>query len=76
MSRNLRKVQGVEDLYRDMDTGVIINLNTEEIRASRERRKMLKQKNQEHENLKATVESLQDDMKDIKSLLSQLVEKK
>lgn len=76
MSRNLRKVQGVEDLYRDMDTGVVINLNKEEIRASRERRKMLKKKNEEHENLKATVESLQDDIKDIKSLLSQLIEKK
>lgn len=76
MSRNLRKVQGVEDLYRDMDTGVVINLNKEEIRASRQRRKMIKQKNEEHENLKTTVESLQDDIKDIKSLLSQLIEKK
>ena len=76
MNRNLRKVQGVEDLYRDMDTGVVINLNKEEIRASRERRKMAKRMNQEHENLKTTVESLQDDMKDIKFLLSQLIEKK
>lgn len=76
MSRNLKKVQGVDDLYRDMDTGVIVNLNTEEIRASRKRRRIAKQKNEEQEKLKATVESLQDDMKDIKSLLSQLVEKK
>ena len=76
MSRKLRKVEGVDDFYRDEKTGVIININSEEIRASRKRRRMIKEKQKEQDNLKDTVKDLQGEMKEIKSLLSQLVEKK
>ncbi len=76
MSRKLRKVEGVDDFYRDEQSGVIININSEEIRASRKRRQMIKHKQKEQENLKDTVKDLQGEMKEIKSLLTQLVEKK
>ena len=76
MNRKLRKVEGVDDFYRDEKSGVIININSEEIRASRKRRQMVKEKQKEQENLKDTVKNLQGEMKEIKSLLSQLVEKK
>lgn len=76
MERKLRKVEGVDDFYRDAQTGVIVNINSEEIRASRKRRQILKDKQKEQENLRDTVKDLQGEMKEIKSLLSQLVEKK
>lgn len=75
MSRQLRRVEGVENFCRDMKTGVVVNINTEEIRASRERRQLVKQKQQEQKNLKDTVKNLQSEMKEIKSMLSQLIEK-
>lgn len=76
MSRQLRKVEGVDDFYRDERTGVVVNINSEEIRASRKRRQMHKEKQKEQENLKDTVNNLQGEMQEIKSLLSQLIEKK
>lgn len=71
----LVKVEGHGDLARDPKSGAVLNINRTEIQNARELKRARKLKKQEEENLKATVEDLQNEMSDIKQLLSQLVEK-
>ena len=71
----LQKVQGHNGLMRDKRTGAILNTNRAEI----SRAKALKAKNQKDkekvETLSKEVSELKEDMADIKSLLTYLVEK-
>lgn len=62
-------VEGHPGLVRDTNTGAILNINSNEIQAARERKKIRKQKDQEFENLK-------NEVSEIKELLLKLVEKK
>lgn len=72
------KVQPIKDdgeWVRDADTGVILNINKEEIKAARERKRLRLQQVKEEKNLKDKVDKLEQDMSDIKSLLSQIAER-
>lgn len=72
------KVQPIKDdgeWVRDADTGVILNINKEEIKAARERKKLKLQQAKEEKNLKDKVDKLEQDMGDIKNLLSQIAER-
>ena len=72
------KVQPIKDdgeWVRDADTGVILNINKEEIKAARERKRLKLQQVKEEKNLKDKVDKLEQDMSDIKSLLSQIAER-
>lgn len=72
------KVQPIKDdgeWVRDADTGVILNINKEEIKAARERKKLRLQQAKEEKNLKDKVDKLEQDMGDIKNLLSQIAER-
>ena len=62
------KVKDHPGLVRDLNSGAILNINTEEIERARERKKLRKQKDQEFENLK-------NEVSEIKELLLKLVEK-
>lgn len=62
------KVDGEPGLVRDNQTGVVLNINTNEINAARQRKLRNKQKEQEFENLK-------NEVSEIKELLLKLVEK-
>lgn len=73
--RQLTAVKDEPDFARDPESGAIININRTEIQNAREAKKHRKRKAQEERNLKEKVNSLENDMRDIKSLLSQLVEK-
>jgi hypothetical protein len=55
-------------LARDVRTGGIININKEEIRTARERKKRRKQKENEFEQLKT-------DVSEMKQLLNTIIEK-
>lgn len=62
-------VEGHPGLVRDTNSGAILNINSNEIQAARERKKIRKQKDQEFENLK-------NEVSEIKELLLKLVEKR
>ena len=62
------KVKDQPGLVRDLNSGAILNINTEEIERARERKKLRKQKDQEFEDLK-------NEVSEIKELLLKLVEK-
>jgi hypothetical protein len=75
---DLKKLQPVKDepdLARDPDTGAILFINRDEVNKLREQKRIRQMKNQQEKNLKDKVDSLEKDMSDIKSLLSQIVEK-
>ena len=72
------KVEPIKDdgeWVRDVDTGVVLNINREEIKAARERRKLKLQQAKEEKNLKDKVDKLEQDVGDIKNLLSQIAER-
>ena len=68
MKKNLVMVEGNNGLARDLNTGAIVNINTEEIRAAREAKKRRKNRDAEFEELK-------NEVGEIKELLTKLVEK-
>ena len=61
-------VKGNSSLARDLKTGAIININTQEINDARQR-KLQKQKDKEE------FETLKKDVAEIKQLLNKLIEK-
>jgi hypothetical protein len=72
---NLIPVEGHPDLRRDPNTGAVLNINSDKIRQSRERKRLMRLKKKEEEQLKAKVEGLESDISDMKNMLSQLIEK-
>lgn len=75
MKDNYVSVEGHADLVRDPESNAILNINKSEIENARQAKKLRLQKMKEEQELRETVDTLQEDMKDIKNLLSQLVEK-
>ena len=73
--RVLEQVRGSPNLMRDPVSQVILNTNEAEFELARERKRSLKQKMIEHEQMKQDVENLKSDIGEIKSLLKQLAEK-
>ena len=62
------EINGQPGLVRDTNSGAILNINSNEIEAARERKALRKQKDQEFENLK-------NEVSEIKELLLKLIEK-
>ena len=62
------KVEKDPELVRDTNTGVILNINKEEISAARKRKLERRQKEKDFENLK-------NEVGDIKNLLNKIIEK-
>jgi hypothetical protein len=69
------KVDGHSNLVRDPKSGAIININKDELSSARSRKIQQKRKEREDKQLKADVETLQNEISDIKQLLTQIVEK-
>lgn len=61
----------VEGIYRDTENNALLNRDS----SSLEVYKKMKKKNNEINNLREEVDALKNDINDIKSLLTQLVEK-
>jgi len=74
MDENLIKVEGQDGLYKN-SSGVVVNINKEDIKLVQKRRQDSKLRKQEHQQLVETVKTLEGEMNEIKSLLKQLVEK-
>jgi hypothetical protein len=75
MKKDYVSVEGHADLVRDPKSNAVLNINKSEIQNAREAKKIRQQKMREEQELKETVDTLKEEMNDIKSLLSQLVEK-
>lgn len=68
------KVDGQPGLVRDKTSGAILNINSNEIRQARKRKKVWQEEKEKTERLSREVNSLKDDMNEIKSLLKQVLE--
>jgi hypothetical protein len=75
MSINYRKVEGHPHLVKDVGSGTFINTNVDEIKSAQMRRLSKIEKQKETDGLKNDIETLKDEMLDIKSLLKQILEK-
>lgn len=62
------KVEGHPNLVRDRKSGVILNINRNELNANRIRKEKQREKDKE-------IEQLKNDVSEIKSMLNKLVEK-
>jgi uncharacterized FlaG/YvyC family protein len=72
---NYIKVKDHDGLVRDKNTGAILNINRTEIEAARERKALRQKKKQEEQELKQTVDHLQNEVSEIKDMLTKIVEK-
>jgi|TARA_R110000823_G_scaffold84253_2_gene189634 prefoldin subunit 5 len=75
MSSKYTKVEGQPHIVKDVGRGTFINTNTDEINSARRRKVHQLEKNQETTKIKNDIETLKDEMLDIKSLLKQILEK-
>ena len=62
------KVEGHNGIVKDTDTGMILNINKQEISAARKRKLERREKEKEFENLK-------NEVGDIKNMLTKIIEK-
>ncbi len=62
------KVEGHNGIVKDTDTGMILNINKQEISAARKRKLERREKEKEFENLK-------NEVSDIKIMLTKIIEK-
>lgn len=69
------KVEGHNNLVRDTRTGVVLNINKSEATLARERKKLRKEKELEHEVMKNDVDDIKKDIDEIKSLLNKIAER-
>ena len=69
------KFEGHDGLVRDISTGAVLNINKVEIERAKElkKQKLLEKENQQSINNR--IESLENDVSEIKSLLLNLIEK-
>lgn len=67
MSRYM-KVDNAPGFVRDMETGAVISINTQELEAAKKRKAARR-------NEKEELKSLRKDVDDIKSMLTQIIEK-
>lgn len=67
-------VEGNPSLVRDSKSGAIINIDKNEIALARLRKQKKKQKDEKLENLELQVNKLNNDISDIKELLTRLVQ--
>jgi len=69
------KVEGYAGYVKNPSTGTVLNQNVKEISSARARKIRKKQKQYDAEKLEQEVSTMKEEMKEIKSLLRQLVEK-
>ncbi len=72
---NYQPVEGYEYLYRDKTSGAIINMDFEGFNETRKRHADALKKIEEQNALINKIKMLEDDMQDIKTLLSQISRK-
>ena len=71
----LVQITGRSGLAKDMDTNIIHNINSDEVIQARLRKRSKIESKQEMENLKLEVNHVRSELSDIKTLITQLLEK-
>ena len=69
------KVDGHAGLYKDPTTNTFINKNKNELESARQRKKNQLKKKEDEMEMKNRIDSMEEDISDIKSMLKQLLEK-
>lgn len=72
---NLQPVEGFEHLYRDKRSGAIINMDVQTFENERKRKKIAQDRLIKEQTLTDKVESLENDITEIKAMLIALTEK-
>jgi len=72
---DLIKVDGHSGIGRDTKTGAIININKKEVEAARERKKKRLEAREEKNKLASQVNTLENEVADIKDMLTKILEK-
>lgn len=67
-------VKGNPGLVRDKASGAIVNINNNEMQQARKRKKAWQKEKERNENLSREVDSLKQDMSEIKTLLRNILE--
>lgn len=75
MEDKFYKVEGHSSLIKNPKTGTILNTNVNEIKSARKRKQIRARNKVEDQQLKDDVQSLKNEMAELKSLIKQLVEK-
>lgn len=75
-TQRLAKVTNAEGFVRDMSTGAILNLNTEEINRNRLIRERERAKRQEIERHQEEINCIKGELCEIKQMLMQLISSK
>ena len=71
----VKKVEGSSGLYKNLDTGVIINTNEEEIRLARKRKALRTEEENKKQEMQDEVASLRNEISELKGLIKELVGK-
>ena len=71
----VKKVEGSSALYKNLDTGVIINTNEEEIRLARKRKTLRTEEENKKQEMQDEVASLRNEISELKGLIKELVGK-
>ena len=71
----LVKVEGVAGLYKDPSSNTFINMNESELEQARKRKQNRLKKKEEDVEMKSRIDSMEEDISSIKSMLQQLLEK-
>ena len=69
------EIEGHSGYVKDTNTGAILNINKTEIQNARMRKTKRKQEEIEIQNMKHSVENLQSEVSEIKTLLNKIIEK-
>jgi hypothetical protein len=68
------KIEGNPGLVRDKVTGAILNINSNEIKQAKKRKKFWQEEKEKTETLMSEVDSLKHDVREMKDLLKQILE--
>ena len=72
---NFIPVEGMSGVYRDADSSAIVNRNTREYNAYMARKRAAEEKDSELNKMKEDLDTVKDEMSEIKSLLVSLNQK-
>ena len=75
MENRFVKIEGHDGLVKDTQSGVVLNINTNETMRARERKLARRKKESEYQSMKQDVNDLKKDMNEIKNLLGKMVER-
>jgi hypothetical protein len=73
MTGDFFKVQGSSSLYKNLDTGVVINTNEEEINIARKRKQIALDKIKKEEDMSQEISSLKNEIELLKGLIKESI---